>query len=116
MEDQNNDRFNEGHSDHNEMPGLREPTLGDYWHLIMNEDYSGIRHHLIDGNNFELKHALINMVQQQQFKGSPSEDPNGHLSNFLQLCGTIKINGVDHNVVPQYPTRPEGRTRSEDAD
>ena len=23
MEDQNSDRFNEGHSDHNEMPGLR---------------------------------------------------------------------------------------------
>ena len=50
-------------------------------------------------NNFELKHALINMVRQQQFGGNLSEDPNGHLSNFLQLCGTIKMNGVDHNVI-----------------
>ena len=29
IEDQNSDRFSEGHSDHNEIPGLRELTLGD---------------------------------------------------------------------------------------
>ena len=99
MEDQNSDRFSEGHSDHNEMPGLREPKLRDCWRPMMNEDYSGIRHQPIDANNFELKPSLTNMVQQQQFGGSPSEDPNGHLSNFLQLCGTIKMNRVDHNVI-----------------
>ena len=66
---------------------------------MMNEDYSGICHHPIDANNFELKPVLIKMVKQLQFGGSPSEDPNGHLSNFLQLCGTIKMNGVDHNVI-----------------
>ena len=63
MENQNSDRFNEGHSAHNDMLGLREPTLGDCWRLMMNEDYSGIRHQPIDANNFELKPALINMVQ-----------------------------------------------------
>ena len=63
MEDQNSDRFSEGHSDHNEIPGLREPTLGDCWRPMMNEDYSGILHQHIDSNNFKLKHALINLVQ-----------------------------------------------------
>ena len=62
MEDQNSYRFNDGHSNHNDMPGLKEPTLGDCWRLMMNEDYSGIRHQPIDANNFELKPALINMV------------------------------------------------------
>ena len=66
---------------------------------MMNEDYSGIRHQQIDANNFELKLTLINIVQQQQFGGSPIEDPNRHVPNFLQLCGTIKMNGVDHNVI-----------------
>ena len=42
MEDHNTDKFSEGQSDHNEMPGIREPTLGDYWRSMMNEEYSGI--------------------------------------------------------------------------
>ena len=41
--DRNSDAYNEGHSDHNEMRGLREPTLGDYWRPMLNENYSGIR-------------------------------------------------------------------------
>ena len=53
MEDQNIDKFSEGHSDHNEIPRLREPTLGDCWRLVMNEDYSGIPHQFIDANNFK---------------------------------------------------------------
>ena len=51
MEDPNTDRFNEGHSDQNEMLGIREPTLGDCLRRMMNEDYSGIRHQPIDANN-----------------------------------------------------------------
>ena len=92
MDDQNSDIFSEDHLDHNEMSRLREPTLGDCWRPMMNEDYSGIRHQPIAANNFELKPMLINMVQHQQFGSGPSEDPNGHLSNFFQLCGTSKMN------------------------
>ena len=55
MEDQSSDRLSEGYSDHNEMHGLRELTLGDCWHSMINKDYSGIRHQSIDANNFKLK-------------------------------------------------------------
>ena len=52
MEDQNSDRFSEGNSDHNEIPRLREPTLGDCWRPMINEDYSGIRNQPINANKF----------------------------------------------------------------
>ena len=99
MEDQNSDRYSDDHSYQNKVPGMREPTLRDCWRPMMNENYSGIWHQSIDANNFELKPVLISMVQHQQFRGNPLEDPNGHLSNFLELCETIKMNGVDHDVI-----------------
>ena len=73
--------------------------MGDCWRPSLNEKFSGIRHQPIDANNFELKLALISMVQHEQFGWNPSEDPNGHLSNFLELCSTIKMNGVDRDVI-----------------
>jgi len=36
-------------------------------------------------NNFDLKLALIFMVQQSQFNGSPMKDPNLHLSGFIEV-------------------------------
>ena len=66
---------------------------------MMNENYLSMRHPSIDANNFDLKPALIFLVQQQQFGGHPLDDPNAHLANFLELCGTIKMSRVDHNVI-----------------
>ena len=53
----------------------------------------------INDNYFKLKPSLILTVQQQQFGGHYSEDLNVHLSSFLELCATIKLNGVDHSVI-----------------
>lgn len=38
--------------------------------------------------------TLIQMVQQIQFTWDLIEDLNVHLSNFLDICDTIKMNGV----------------------
>uniref|UniRef100_A0A803MXF6 Retrotransposon gag domain-containing protein n=1 Tax=Chenopodium quinoa TaxID=63459 RepID=A0A803MXF6_CHEQI len=53
----------------------------------------------VQANNFELKLALIHIVQQDQFGGSPAECPLEHLANFLEKCDTIKINGVSEDAI-----------------
>ena len=53
----------------------------------------------MDANNFELKPALITMVQQHQFTGHPTEDPNEHLGRFLRMENTVKLNGVRPEVI-----------------
>ena len=50
-------------------------------------------------NNFELKPALISMVQQSQFGNTPMEDPNLHLTMFLEVCDTLKFNGTSTNAI-----------------
>ena len=54
-------------------------TMEDFRRLIIQDEYSTIKQPTVDANNFELKPALITMVQQQQFTGHPTEDPNEHL-------------------------------------
>jgi len=46
----------------------------------------------VEGNNFEIKPALLKLVHQNQFFGSPADDPNLHISTFLRLSGTLKAN------------------------
>lgn len=49
--------------------------------------------------NFEMKPALINMVQQNQFGGYRTKDPTNHLQLFQQLCQTVKRAGVTPDQV-----------------
>ncbi|XP_057495663.1 uncharacterized protein LOC130780659 [Actinidia eriantha] len=74
-------------------------TLKDYVRPVVNDNYSGIRRQTINANNFKLKPDLISMVQQAQFSGSPLGNPNIHLAMFLEICDTIKINGVTEDTI-----------------
>ena len=59
----------------------------------------GARGPKIDANNFELRYGTIQLVQQNQFGGAPTEDPHSHLRNFEKICSTIKMNGVEDDSV-----------------
>ena len=55
---------------------------------------SAIRIPLIQEKIFELKIVTLQMLQNIQFHGLPSENPNMHLTNFIEVCDTVKYNGV----------------------
>ncbi|KAI3451292.1 hypothetical protein Pfo_007957 [Paulownia fortunei] len=74
-------------------------AIRGYYQLTMNQNYSRIARQPINANNFELKPAFISMVQQNQFGGSAVEDSNAHLSIFLEICNTIKMNGVPDDSI-----------------
>ena len=42
---------------------------------------------------------FITMVQQHQFTGHPSEDPNEHMGRFMRMTNTMKPNGVRLDVI-----------------
>ncbi|KAI3465183.1 hypothetical protein Pfo_021846 [Paulownia fortunei] len=65
----------------------------------MNQNCSGIARQPINANNFKLKPALISMVQQNQFGQSTVEDLNAHLAMCLEICDTIKMNGVPDDAI-----------------
>jgi len=69
-----------------------ERTLKEYATPSMEEPHAIIVYRTVEGNNFEIKPSLIYLVQQNQFFGSPTEDPILHVSNFLRLSGTLKAN------------------------
>ena len=53
-------------------------------------------------NGFELKPALITMVQASQFYGKAHEDASAHLQHFLEICSTFTIRGVPKDTILLY--------------
>ena len=70
-----------------------------FWRPVIRDEYSTVRQPAIEANNFELKPALITMVQQHHYTGHPSEDPNEHMRRFMRMENTVKLNGVRPEVI-----------------
>ena len=58
-----------------------------------------IRLSAIQANNFELKPITLQLIQNIQFMGLLNEHPNMHISNFLEVCDTVKYNGVSDDTI-----------------
>ena len=97
MEDERHDQTEEQRTTARRPPITN--TMEDFLRPIIQEEYSAIRQPIVDENNFELKLALIIMVQQHQFTGHPTEDPNEYLGRFLRMANTVKLNGVRPKVI-----------------
>jgi len=53
----------------------------------------------IEENGFELKPALITMVQASQLCGKAHEDASAHLQHFLEISSTFTIRGVSKDAI-----------------
>ncbi|XP_075500001.1 uncharacterized protein LOC142538578 [Primulina tabacum] len=87
----------ENRDNHNEP--LREVPIREHFRSVINAHYSGIARGTIAANYFELKPALINIVQQNQFGEAATADPHLHLRNFLEITDTVNINDVSDEVI-----------------
>jgi len=61
--------------------------------------------------DFEIKPALINLVQRKIFNGLPAEIPMDHIENFEKMCGFTKANGVppDYIKCTLFPFSLDGK-------
>ena len=76
-----------------------QSTMEDLWKSFIQDKCLVAKQPAIDFNDFELKPALINMVQQNQFTGHPTENSNEHLGRFLRITNSIKMSGVKPEVI-----------------
>ena len=58
-----------------------------------------IRRPPIQANNFELKGVTLQMLHNIQFHGLPCENPNAHMTSFIEVCDTVKYNGVTEEAL-----------------
>ncbi|XP_052185205.1 uncharacterized protein LOC127796840 [Diospyros lotus] len=74
-------------------------TLSSYTTPTLDGTTSSIRRPNVQANNFEIKPAIIQMIQMSvQFFG-PNDDPNSHIANFLEICDTFRHNGVSEDAL-----------------
>ena len=68
----------------------------------------------IDANNFELRMPLIQTVEQYPFEGRTTRNVNRHLTKFIEIANTLKLNGVggDAKRVSDATPRERPTTRS----
>ena len=67
----------------------------------------------IQANNFELKGVTLQMLNNIQFHGLLSENLNAHLTSFIEVCDTVKYNGVTEEALRLrlFPLSPSDRAK-----
>nr|GFB36811.1 hypothetical protein [Tanacetum cinerariifolium] len=83
---------------------LQAPTEGYEDAIIIPE---------ISANNFELKHGLINLVQNKQFFRHDKKDPHGHIRYFNKITSTMRVPNMPSSSIKLmlFPFSLEGAAR-----
>lgn len=99
--DEDNHRIPENTDDGNVVnyEGAARRNLDDYIAPMVDRCATSIVRPPIQVNNFEIKLALLQLIQWDQFRGSLMEDHNLHISNFLQQCDRVKVNRSSDDAI-----------------
>ena len=74
-------------------------TMENIWNSFIHNRYLAIKQQALNANDFEIESTLITMVQQNQFAGHSTENPNEHLGRFLRIANSINLSGVKPEVI-----------------
>ncbi|XP_050207442.1 uncharacterized protein LOC126656863 [Mercurialis annua] len=78
----------------------RQPTLMEFFQSNVGNTTHGYFAHPVRANHYEIKTNIIQLLEARcQFYGLPNEDPNAHLSNFLEVCSTFKLSNMTEDEV-----------------
>ena len=95
--------MNEGEEERNQLLAQNgqngQRTVRDYVSPNIQSDQNPIVRPVVAANNFEIKPAMIQMIQNSRFSRLPHEDPIGHMTQFLEYCSTFKMNGVQPEAI-----------------
>nr|GEY15769.1 reverse transcriptase domain-containing protein [Tanacetum cinerariifolium] len=69
---------------------LQAPTIGNEDVIVIPE---------IAATNFELKHGLINLVQNKQFFRHDKEDPHAHIRYFNKITSMMRVPNVPNSTI-----------------
>ena len=89
-------------------------TMVEYARPTLDSTGSCVVKPAIEANNFETKAFTMHMIHNQcQFDGLPDEDPHAHIQMFLDICATVKQNGVSEEALKLrlFPFTLRGRAR-----
>ena len=86
--------------DENVQTGIVK-KMRDYFESGNSDGYgSSIVRPPVQATDFEIKPEFITLIQNTlQFSGSSQEDPNQHLTEFLEACDLVKFNGVSNDAI-----------------
>ena len=60
---------------------------------------SGVAPPTTPTNNFEIRPAMITLIERRQFSGAKHESPLNNLKEFEKYCNTIKVNGISQEFI-----------------
>jgi len=73
--------------------------VGEYSTFVGPFNFNSIARPIVIADNMEIKPALIHLMHNNQFHVLSHDNPNTHLTTFLEICNTVKIHQVPDEAI-----------------